>query len=127
MSGQAKPAARPGLSGEARACDYLRSRGYAILARNFRTRFGEVDIVARKDGVTVFVEVKEREGDSHGGALDAVTRGKRRRVIRAATAYAAAHGLMETPLRFDVIAIDIVANGAVKVRHEAGAFDARGQ
>ena len=116
--------ARPGELGESRACAYLRSLGYEIVERNFRVRQGEIDIVARRDGTTVFVEVKEREGDSHGSALEAVTRGKMRRVIRAAQMFALAHGLTETALRFDVIAIDIDGEGVARIRHEPGAFDA---
>jgi putative endonuclease len=118
---------RPGESGEDRACAFLRSQGYEIVARNFRVRHGEVDIVARQDGTTVFVEVKERQGEAYGTAIEAVTTGKMRRVVRAAEAFAAMHGLMETALRFDVIGIDIDASGVAQVRHEKGAFDAAGR
>jgi putative endonuclease len=78
-------------------------------------------VVAQDGASVVFVEVKERLGESHGTAIEAVSDQKRRRVIRAARVYAATHGLSEAPLRFDVVAIDWGPEGP-RVRHEAGAF-----
>ncbi len=114
---------RPGASGEDLACRHLKRQGYAILARNFRCRSGEVDVVAAKDGVTVFVEVKERRGSGYGTGFEAVTFGKRRRLVRAARLYAASRGLWEAPLRFDVVSIDW-EDGRPRVSHELGAFSA---
>ena len=116
---------RPGGSGEELACRHLRAQGYAILARNFRCRSGEVDVVAEKEGTTVFVEVKERNGTSHGAGFEAVTYGKRRRLLRAARLYAASRGLWERPLRFDVISVDW-HDGSPRLRHDVGAFAAEG-
>jgi putative endonuclease len=113
---------RPGAAGEALACRYLQARGFAVVARNFRCRSGEVDVVARQGETTVFVEVKERHGASHGQAHEAVTFGKRRRIVRAARLFAAARGLSDTPLRFDVVSIDWV-DGQPHIRHEPGAFN----
>jgi putative endonuclease len=93
--------------------------------RNFRCRGGEIDIIARDGDTVVFVEVKERTSVSHGAAIEAVTPTKRSRVVRAARLYAAQHALSESPLRFDVVAIDWGPEGP-RVRHEAGAFDAEG-
>jgi putative endonuclease len=107
------------------ASRHLEARGYAILERNFRCRSGEVDIVARLGEATVFVEVKERSADSHGAGHEAVTFGKRRRILRAARIYAASRGLSETPLRFDVISIDW-ASGAPHLRHDEDAFGDEG-
>jgi putative endonuclease len=117
----------PGASGEALACRHLEAQGFAILARNFRCRSGEVDVVAREGATTVFVEVKERRRATHGCGHEAVTFGKRRRILRAARLYAAAHGLSEAPLRFDVISIDWESDGGPRVRHDRGAFDADGR
>jgi putative endonuclease len=117
--------ARPGAAGEAAACRYLEAHGFAVLARNFRCRSGEVDVVARQGDTTVFVEVKERRGDTHGQGHEAVTFGKRRRIVRAARLYAAARGLSETPLRFDVVSIDW-EDGQPRIRHDPGAFDGGG-
>lgn len=116
-----------GEAGEALACRYLEARGLSILARNFRCRSGEIDVVAREGDVTVFVEVKDRTGASHGTGVEAVTFGKRRRLLRAARLYAAARGLMERPLRFDVVAIDRSADGKAVVRHDRDAFGTESQ
>jgi putative endonuclease len=98
-----------------------------VLARNFRCRSGEVDVVARDGETTVFVEVKERAGATHGEACDAVTPGKRRRIVRAARIYASARGLSESPLRFDVVSIDWADDGRPRIRHDAAAFDSDGR
>ncbi len=110
-----------GDPGEDLACEHLKSAGLRILARNYRCRAGEVDVVAEDRGTVVFVEVKERGGDSHGSAVEAVTASKRRKVLRAARLYAAQHGLSDSPTRFDVVAIDWGQDGP-RVRHFAGAF-----
>jgi putative endonuclease len=115
------PGAR-GRRGEDLACRHLEAHGFQVLARNFRCRGGELDVVAREGGVTVFVEVKERGDTSRGGGLEAVTAAKRRRIVNAARVYASAHGLGESPLRFDVIAIEW-RDGRPELRHEIGAFD----
>ena len=122
----ASPSGRPkgphrGDAGEDLACEHLRRHGLKILARNYRCRAGEIDVVAEDRGTVVFVEVKERRGESHGSAVEAVTALKRLKVIRAARVYAAIHGLSEAPLRFDVVAIDWGPMGP-RVRHDAGAF-----
>ncbi len=110
-----------GDPGEELACEHLRGLGLTIRTRNFRCRAGEIDIVAEDRGTIVFVEVKERRGESHGSAVEAVTAAKRLKVIRAARLYAAVHGLSDAPLRFDVVAIDWGPAGP-RVCHFAGAF-----
>jgi len=123
--GRLRDRVRGGEAGEDLACAHLRSEGYEILARNYRCRSGEVDIVARQGDATVFVEVKERHGASHGEGVEAVTFGKRRRVVRAARLYAASKGVSEGEVRFDVVAIDW-EDGRPRIRHDRGAFDADG-
>jgi putative endonuclease len=118
---------RDGRSGETRACQYLAARGFTIVERNFRCRSGEIDVVAREGATTVFVEVKQRSSDRHGMGHEAVTFGKRRRIVRAARLYAAAHGLAESPLRFDVVSILDGPAGESELRHDRGAFDADGR
>ncbi|PYQ04078.1 MAG: YraN family protein [Acidobacteria bacterium] len=115
-----------GTPGESLACRHLAGKGFAILARNYRCRSGEVDVIARHGEATVFVEVKERHGASHGAGCDSVTFGKRRRIVRAARLYAAAHGLDETPLRFDGVSIDWTQGGRPVIRHDQGAFNVDG-
>lgn len=117
---------KPGEVGETLACDFLARLGYEIVARNFRCRSGEVDVVAKQGETTVFVEVKDRGSASHGEGHEAVTFGKRRRIIRAAQLFAASRGLFDAPLRFDVISIDRSQNGSPQLRHDCGAFDADG-
>ena len=110
-----------GARAEDAACAYLREKGYEILDRNLRLGHGELDIVARRDGVTAFVEVKYRRDGRFGTPAEAVTPLKMRRILDAATCYAAEHGLLESPLRFDVIELC-----AGKIRHIEGAFDEGG-
>ena len=100
-----------GKLGEDLACAELRRRGYAILERRYRTRFGEIDIVARDHGVTVFVEVKTRVGEAFGGAAAAVTAWKQRRVAQMAIDYVARRRLHGQPCRFDVVAVDMCGGG----------------
>jgi putative endonuclease len=125
LIGRLRDRVRSGEAGEDLACDYLRARGYQILERNFRCRSGEVDIVAREGSATVFVEVKDRRGGSHGEGFEAVTFGKRLRLIRAARLYAASKGVSEQPIRFYVVSIDR-ADGRSRVRHDQDAFDVDG-
>jgi putative endonuclease len=117
---------RSGAEGETLACRHLEGLGYRVLARNFRCRSGEIDVVAREGDVTVFVEVKDRRGRSHGEGHESVTLGKRRRVVRAARLYAASNGLSAAPIRFDVVSIERDPGGD-RIRHDRGAFDADGR
>ena len=95
-----------GKTGEDRAVRELERRGYAILARRYRTRHGEIDIVADDGGTIVFVEVKAREGSECGGAAAAVTVHKQRRLASMAVDYLARNHVTSRPCRFDVVAID---------------------
>jgi putative endonuclease len=94
-----------GRDGEKRALTLLRRRGYKILARNYRCRHGELDVVAFEGGEYVFVEVKARTGDAMGSALDAVTKAKQRKIARVAEQYLIERKLAGRPCRFDVVAI----------------------
>jgi putative endonuclease len=96
-----------GKLGEDLACAELERRGYAILDRRYRSRFGEIDIVARCGEEIVFVEVKARAGDQFGDGADAVTQGKQRRVSQMAVDYLARHHLHDRPCRFDVVTVDL--------------------
>jgi putative endonuclease len=95
-----------GKSGENAAVEELERRGYAILARRYRTARGEIDIVAEDGDTLVFVEVKVRETDDCGTAAEAVTRDKQRRLGRMAVDYLARQNIDGRPCRFDVVAID---------------------
>jgi len=94
-----------GLSGrqaEERACQYLKGLGYEIVARNWRCRSGEIDIVARDGNVLAFVEVKARSGRGYGGPEGAVGPVKQRRLVAAARRFIQQTGA-ELPARFDVV------------------------
>jgi putative endonuclease len=112
-----------GISGENLACSELRRRGYAIVERRYRTRLGEIDIIAKDGNTIVFVEVKARLTDDFGGAAAAVTAWKQRRIARMAMDYLSRHRLHECPCRFDVIAIDFEA-AEPSVTLYPNAFDA---
>jgi putative endonuclease len=117
----------PGEPGETRACEHLRAQGYLVLERNFRCRSGELDIVAREPGgAIVFVEVKERHGETHGQGHEAVTFDRRRRMVRAARMWAVARNLTEEAIRFDVVSVDWQGQ-TPRLRHDRGAFDSEGR
>jgi putative endonuclease len=94
-----------GKTGEDLACRELERRGYEILARRYRRRGGELDVIARDGDTLVFVEVKTRAGLAFGHAAEAVSVVKRRRIVRLAQEYIVCHRLTG-PCRFDVVAID---------------------
>ena len=114
-----------GELGENLACDELRRRGYAILERRYRTRFGEIDIVARHGDVLVFVEVKARMGSAFGTGAEAVTAFKQRRVAQMAADFLARRRLHDRPCRFDVVTVDVHDNEPEIVVY-ADAFEAPG-
>ena len=91
-----------GAAAERLAAEYLMRQGLTIVARNFRTRAGEIDLIARDGGNLVFVEVRMRSTASHGGAVESITAQKRRRLVAAANGYLAMLG-REPPCRFDAI------------------------
>jgi len=116
-----------GDAAEERACRHLDRSGLTIVERNFRTRGGEIDIIARMGDVLVFVEVRSREGPDFGTPEESVTPAKRRRIVGAARQY-----LSKVPpsswreARFDVIAVEGSGDAAV-LRHYPAAFDAKGK
>lgn len=89
------------------AAEYLKQQGYEILAHNFYTRIGEIDLIARDGEYLVFIEVKYRRNASAGYPEEAVTRQKQQRIIRAARYYMLMNRIAgDTPCRFDVLAIE---------------------
>lgn len=116
-----------GLAGEAAAAAWFAARGYEILARNVRTRFGEIDLVARRGALVVFVEVKSRSSAAFGHPAEAVPLPKQRRLARLAVAFVHRHGLEGLQVRFDVVAVFLGAGGAPHgVEHTPDAFPADG-
>ncbi|HAM34047.1 MAG TPA: YraN family protein [Deltaproteobacteria bacterium] len=116
-----------GDAAEERACRHLEGAGFTIAGKNYRTRGGEIDIVARKGKLLVFVEVRSRGDADFGTPEETVTHSKRRRIIAAARRYLATVSPSSwREARFDVIAIEGVGNAAV-LRHYPAAFDAKGK
>jgi putative endonuclease len=110
--------------GERVARAHLEAKGYRILATNFRTREGEVDIVAQRGDVVAFVEVKTRRGDAMGSALEAIDGPKAERLLLAADAYGQEHPELPDGRRIDLIAIDLDTGGkVVSVQHVESAVE----
>jgi putative endonuclease len=111
-----------GKRGEDLACEELQRRGYAIIDRRFRTRCGELDIVARDGDVFVFVEVKARSGSRFGSPFDAITWQKRQRLSAMAESYLFLKRISGVACRFDVVSILEQQSGHT-IELIRGAFD----
>ena len=108
-----------GVQGEAAAYKFIKDAGMRPLAKNYKKRSGEIDIIARDKGAIVFIEVKTRSRDSFGSPEAAVTRFKQRSIVRTALIYLKENKLLSAKIRFDVIAIS-----GENVKHIKNAFDA---
>jgi putative endonuclease len=114
-----------GKLGEDLAVEELERRGYAVLARRYRTRCGEIDVVADDRGTLVFVEVKARADAEFGSAAEAVTPWKQRQLARMAADYLMRSPADDRPCRFDVVAI-MFDRGEPAIEVFRNAFDAHG-
>jgi len=115
------PRRRLGEAGEEAAEAWLREAGLDIVARGFRARFGEIDIIARDGPTVVFVEVKTRRNTAFGHPAEAVTASKRGRIARVASLFLSRSGWDEKACRFDVV--EVVPVGTKwRVRHIPDAF-----
>jgi putative endonuclease len=103
-----------GRIGETYGAEYLEQEGYEILDRNYRTRFGEIDIIARDSGDLVFVEVKTRTSEQYGLPEEAVDKRKQQKLIRMALTYVADEGY-DGDYRIDVLAIEVENNRPKRV------------
>jgi len=113
-----------GQRGEEAAARHLLSLGFVILERRFRTRAGEIDLIARDGDTLVFVEVKARSSLACGRPAEAVDGRKRGRIARAASLYLARHGDGEAPCRFDVVEVLEEPGSPARVRLIRNAFEA---
>ena len=95
-----------GTAYEKRAGAYLEQHGYKVIEYNFRSRQGEIDLIAKDGEYLVFCEVKYRRDSGKGSPLEAVGPKKQRVIYRCASHYLMVHGLTEIPCRFDVIGIE---------------------
>ena len=97
---------RFGIAQEAKAARFLRSQGLRLLARNYRSRFGEIDLIMSDANTVVFVEVRFRQGNKFGGALSSVTPAKQKKIRLTAACYLQSHPrLANHSCRFDVIGL----------------------
>ena len=94
-----------GSWGEAKSAEYLRKKGYKIEAMNYNSRFGEIDIIARKKKILAFVEVKLRKDDKFAKAAEFVSKSKQEKIILTAQAYLQEKNDNKVQPRFDVIEI----------------------
>lgn len=105
---------------ETNAVEYLVHKGYRIIERNYRISYGEIDIIAKKDTVLVFFEIKFRRSESYGSPLEAVDTKKQRKICKTALYYYSTHGYSDNiQCRFDVIGI----YGDGSIQHIENAFD----
>ena len=113
-----------GIAGETAACAHLERQGYRILARNARADRVELDIVAERAGVIVFVEVKTRRSAACGSAAESVDARKQARLARGAAAWLRASGQRAWRMRFDVVTCEPAPRGGFTVTHFEAAFEA---
>jgi putative endonuclease len=93
-----------GEQAEALAADFLRGRGLRITERNFRCRYGEIDLIALDGATVVFVEVRRRASDAYGGAAASITAAKRGKLVKTARHYLARLSPLP-PCRFDAVLV----------------------
>jgi putative endonuclease len=110
-----------GAWGEDLALRYLARKGYALIERNYRTRYGELDLILRRGSTIVFVEVKMRRGVGFGDPREAITRRKQTTIRTLARQYVSEREPEFDTLRFDVVGI-IVGAGKARVAHVENAF-----
>lgn len=111
-----------GARGEDAAAAYLDRIGMTIIDRNWRCRAGEIDIIALDGTDLVLVEVKTRRSTSHGTPEEAVSATKQRRIVHLARSYIAEAGIRPGGVRFDVVAIRVLAPDRALLRHHRAAF-----
>lgn len=106
-----------GKKGEDLACTFLEKKGYKVIARNFRKKIGEIDIVAEKGDTIVFIEVKTRKNTKFGLPQEYVNNKKIEKILKAASIFLSENRLWHRPVRFDVIGIT-VKDEEIKIEHE---------
>lgn len=94
-----------GKSGEEAAVSLLKDNGYKILLKNYKSKLGEIDIIARDKDTVCFVEVKTRHTDRFGLPQEAISRSKQRQISKAALLYLKENNLLDRKARFDVVSV----------------------
>lgn len=108
-----------GKQGEEHAANFLKKNGYKILDRNYRCRLGEIDLIAGKNGMVVFVEVKLRKNDRFAGAMEAVNFSKQQKLRKTALLWLA-EKQSSAPCRFDVVEVYTESG---RIHHIPNAFE----
>ncbi len=109
-----------GKKNEALATSYLKKKGYTIIANNYKNKIGEIDIIAKYNNTTVFVEVKGRMSRKFGDPFEAIDYRKQNKIRMVATMYLKEHNLIDAPCRFD--AISVLGDTDAEIRHIENAF-----
>lgn len=114
---------RKGLRYEERARKYLQSRGLRLLAQNFSSRFGEIDLIMRERDTICFIEVKFRNSLAYGGAAASIPRAKQGKIVKTALFYLAGRKhFSDQPLRFDAFLIQRLPDGSERADWVRNAF-----
>jgi putative endonuclease len=110
-----------GQQGERVAERWLLAKGWRVLQRRYRSGHRDIDLIAQRDSLVAFVEVKARSGDDFGDPVEAVNWKKRNELVRSATTWIERHGRAGDVYRFDVIGV-LVSGRQVRIRHVENAF-----
>ena len=112
-----------GNYGEDLACSFLKNLGYTILDRNFRTRYGEIDIICSYKDIIIFLEIKSRYTNNYGLPIESVTYSKQKQIIKLSKSYIHLKNLYNFNIRYDIISI-IFSNkdNSYKLSHLCDAF-----
>ncbi len=100
--------------GEDAAANFLLKKGYKIIERNFRKGYGEIDIIALKNGILIFVEVKTRSTDSFGTPFESITSWKLKSLVKTALFYKNLHPSLPQSLRIDAVSVRLSNNNNVE-------------
>jgi putative endonuclease len=109
-----------GRDGEDAAAEYLTQRGLRVVVRNWRCRYGELDIIAREGAVLVFCEVKTRRGTGFGAPLEAITAAKLSRIRRLVALWLEENGGHRGPIRIDAVGVLRHEDGFLAIEHLRG-------
>lgn len=116
------PSQTLGVIGEELAYHYLAARGYKIIQKNYECALGEIDLIAKHDGVLVFVEVKSRANCEMGSPAEAVTPAKQHQIVKTASFYLKRYGIKEMACRFDVVSVLLPRDAEPEIELIADAF-----
>jgi len=114
-----------GKAGEILAKEHLEEKGFQVLFRNYKTRYGEIDLIAKDGDYLVFIEVRTKTHTLFGHPLETVNHKKQEKIIRMARMFLAEHEVSQTiPCRFDVVGVISAKGGSPEIIHIMNAFQA---